>query len=288
MVFDHSCAISWVGNKLELSYSRSGRSKRSNPKTTSHIIDYEKEITLVKYFVPPDGNDPLEDSDKASCDDDTDQTCFIALCVSKSGANSLMSISNKYKPDANNNDDGKKYIVAEFRSDVAWQDFVENAPKSFKPYFADSKLSPCHTALYTKSLTDHSKKQVSSSQRSPGSSGRSGSLAKMNEHDVLVVYPFGAKMSDIEATSEGLRELSGASLIDNGRSNEIGDPSNTTSEAEGSGDGSDAIEDNKPSRAHCLTVRVGDYDRLEAGEFLNDTLIDVFLQWYVWLRFYQC
>ena len=35
----------------------------------------------------------------------------------------------------------------------------------------------------------------------------------------------------------------------------------------------------KKPRAHFLTVRQEDFDRLEVGEFLNDTLIDFWMQW---------
>jgi hypothetical protein len=49
----------------------------------------------------------------------------------------------------------------------------------------------------------------------------------------------------------------------------------------GSDKGEVDAETKTRGRAHFLTVRVEDYERLEPGEFLNDTLIDFWMQWYV-------
>jgi Ulp1 family protease len=38
-------------------------------------------------------------------------------------------------------------------------------------------------------------------------------------------------------------------------------------------------EPEKKTRAHFLTIRQEDFDRLDDGEFLNDTLIDFWMQW---------
>jgi len=32
-------------------------------------------------------------------------------------------------------------------------------------------------------------------------------------------------------------------------------------------------------RAHHVTVRDGDYERLSPGQFLNDTLVDLWMRW---------
>ncbi len=48
---------------------------------------------------------------------------------------------------------------------------------------------------------------------------------------------------------------------------------------EKSGDDKDESAGKTKSRAHFLTIRDEDYDRLEPGEFLNDTLIDFWFQW---------
>jgi hypothetical protein len=41
----------------------------------------------------------------------------------------------------------------------------------------------------------------------------------------------------------------------------------------------DKVELRKKTRAHFLTIRQEDFDRLDEGEFLNDTLIDFWMQW---------
>jgi Ulp1 family protease len=129
---------------------------------------------------------------------------------------------------------------------------------------------------------------------SPTSRTKQGFLEGKKEEDILLVYPFDGDEQLIEKAAEGLDEAS------------RGDPYNADSVSErvmveateidttdpkvsdagkvssgGSDKGEADPETNTRGRAHFITVRVEDYERLEPGEFLNDTLIDFWMQWYV-------
>jgi Ulp1 family protease len=53
-----------------------------------------------------------------------------------------------------------------------------------------------------------------------------------------------------------------------------------TSTKETDGSLQDSTKTNGLGRTHYLSITREDYQRLEPGEFLNDTLIDFFMKWY--------
>lgn len=98
-------------------------------------------------------------------------------------------------------------------------------------------------------------------------------LEKGNE--ILFVFPFGADVEKIDAAGRGLHEasigcglFSGESVLAFQANSCNGDDEETSDES-----------GNTTSRGHYLTIRQVDRDRLAVGEFLNDTLIDFWMQW---------
>jgi hypothetical protein len=147
---------------------------------------------------------------------------------------------------------------------------------------------------------------------------RRGNNTKNNNSDskeILLVFPFDADEGNIDAAAEsltevnrvieqadvtrkiGLAETSGSSY--NGRPagkprinanatirETLLDHSKEQSSSSDSDAGIEAMveagitdEAKKKVRAHYLTIRREDTDRLEPGEFLNDTLIDFWMEW---------
>ena len=90
-------------------------------------------------------------------------------------------------------------------------------------------------------------------------------LRGREEEDVVLVYPFAGDKTLIERASSGLDVLD-----DFGRDSDSEKLPSDQAEKEESGG----------SRGHTLTISVGDCKRLAPGTFLNDTLIDFFMQWY--------
>lgn len=90
-------------------------------------------------------------------------------------------------------------------------------------------------------------------------------LRGREEEDVVLVYPFAGDKTSIERASSGLEVLGNF-----GRDSDSELVLLDQAEKEESGG----------SRGHTLTISVGDCKRLAPGTFLNDTLIDFFMQWY--------
>jgi hypothetical protein len=91
---------------------------------------------------------------------------------------------------------------------------------------------------------------------------RTGFLAGRGSNDILLVYPFNGDKTMIENASVGLKEAAS-----NPNCNVVNESQQGTV-VEGS------------SRAHYLTICVSDFERLEyETEYLNDTLIDFWMQW---------
>ena len=84
------------------------------------------------------------------------------------------------------------------------------------------------------------------------------------DDSVLLVYPFAGDASLMETAADGLNELSAF------RHSKSDLPVKGKSDTE---------EESGGSRSHYLTISVGDCRRLDPGVYLNDTLIDFFMQW---------
>jgi hypothetical protein len=93
------------------------------------------------------------------------------------------------------------------------------------------------------------------------------------DHDgfILLVYPFAGDRNQIEAAAHSLNEASGINHLaaDTGRCPE--------SEASGIDNRTGATKENR--RGHKVVVMVKDCKRLEPEEWLNDSLIDFWMQW---------
>jgi hypothetical protein len=109
-----------------------------------------------------------------------------------------------------------------------------------------------------------------------------------------LVYPFDGDPAQIDAAAEGLREASGRILTnsDNLSSDDDvvyleGCASKLSAESNGDTNGDEASSDVEKAevkvkvRQTYVTIRVKDYERLDPEEWLNDSLVDFWMQWYV-------
>jgi Ulp1 family protease len=101
---------------------------------------------------------------------------------------------------------------------------------------------------------------------------------------VYLVFPFGS--AEVDTAGDGLNELGSASMFKS--VDAFGRDTNTGSKIyDGEeGMGLNSSHDDKAgsskkfnSRTHFLTIDENDYKRLQPGEYLNDTLVDFFMQW---------
>jgi hypothetical protein len=273
-VFRHDCKITVPSDGImELSYK-----VKDDRKT--HTIKLE-EMKEVKYFCQADENGDLS----KKTDEEVEPLTFISMRVTKTKDNGLDAYSNVYKPSEQNQVEERRHVVVEFRSDAECDSFLESI-REFPTWIAyfdvASHLEPSVTERYSMSLVNDSKKEAKRRSRKVGLHQRSGFLAGRKDDEVLVCYPFPADSEELDAAANGLGELSGASLHGSEENSDSREDSNSTSPGQAkasSGGADDEAAAEKRRRAHYLEIRVEDFERLEPGEFLNDTLIDFFMQW---------
>ena len=231
----------------------------------SHSISVAEDVTLTTFFAHADAAENQEDSEKAT---------FIALKVTKTKQNFLMYYSNVYKPEED--DVEKGYLVIELRSDEDFKLLCMQARKACPGLatFLESstELGSSEIEKYSAALIKATKAAEKKRRRVSGGLRREGFLAGKNSEDLLLTFPFPMEKEKLDEAAAGLKELSGASLTDDD------DVQIVDNDAVAAGDGGTA-DTEKKSRSHFLEIRVEDFDRLEPGEFLNDTLIDFFMQW---------
>ena len=140
----------------------------------------------------------------------------------------------------------------------------------------DSKIPFCDLAKYTGALQEENRKERER-RRSVGRRTRSKKYLekKDGENELLLCYPFAADEATLADAACGLTELDGdllgvkpprdvEALVDDGAAH------NCSDKAGGAGGG---------GRAHYVTIRQEDKDRLHPGQFLNDSLVDFWMRW---------
>jgi hypothetical protein len=251
--------------------------------------------TLNKDFEHIIGFDDVEEIKYAQMStslDDTEELSLLFMRVKPTGKNNLKSAAGSYLQDGREEDSAKKFIVLDLRNEEGLGQLRK--VKFFNRFFDNNsnKLQDECVEQYATTLLERIKQEVDSRRKSVGSpqSTRSKSKTKRGTkssdkpNDVLVVFPFGAKEEVIDAAGESLHEAS----IGCSWNMEDGILSCTAEPDSDEHDESNDETENTSSRAHYLTVRHEDRDRLEVGEFLNDTLIDFWMQWYVWTSSALC
>ena len=106
-------------------------------------------------------------------------------------------------------------------------------------------------------------------------------IDKKKDEENILTFPFGGDKAEIDQAARGLDYLGKLpDTVDTGSASD-GEASDTDGGGTGKAGGGQGTAGKLQGRAHFVTVRAGDYRRLDPGEFLNDTLIDFFIQWQV-------
>jgi hypothetical protein len=300
-VFSKECAIQFYrttkGAVIELSAEK-----------MKHVINLEDETLLeMKYFVSND------DEDQAGATiaidfDESEQMTFLAIKVKPNEKNDLTRYPNLYQPENSDCGDDKRYIAIEFRHESEFLDLLKDMKKdeSVGGFVFDSSslLTAAEAEVYGKSLFQAARKERADRESnvcSPRLRRKRKKRRGSASNEVMLVFPFGADKDAIEEAAKDCKEacridpvvsdlgtvaFGGAGLESNGKEVTTSAPEETDSTSDDDDDKDDSTGTTK-SRAHFLTIREEDYDRLHPGEFLNDTLIDFWFQWYVTLWLIQ-
>jgi hypothetical protein len=306
-VFRFACEVTFVfkNSYLEVRYKKghrhsarnNGRSSSIDDKVVTHTIDLAEDLEELKFYLHKCDAE-FEETDI----DDCEVTHFLAMCVKKSWKNSLDSFTNSYSPEGDVL--GKKYLVIEFRSENEFNGMRQAMLKdrTIAAFFSDeSRLNADQAKKYCKALTDDStaEKMLRVSISSP-SKAKLGILAGKGEHEVLLVYPFGADAKVIDNAAIGLHEL-GCVLAAESSSSTSADiteeesdrkakteacqadavkpDSSSEKENEAEDQNGKAKDDPGDESRAVLEFSVATFERLEPGVYLNDTLIDFWCQW---------
>jgi hypothetical protein len=185
---------------------------------------------------------------------------LVALHMKATIQNGLEKFRRHLAPD--NENPNMRYLVLELRDKDDWKRI--GGLLSRLPFNVDQIVAPPKKKIrkYAGSLLADNRNRRRTTKRNAFLDGRPSDYA-------LLVYPFGGDPTEIEKAADGLTEAAGAMKI--GEAVTLATPS----ECEDDGDGKSR------HRAHFVTITVEDYDRLDPGEWLNDSLVDLWMQWYV-------
>lgn len=253
-VFDTEC-------KIELQPSGVLRiTGKTNKLRSNCSVNIDFEHDNMHYF----GNHLQKD------DNDSPVGSFIALKVEPTTANKLKTYRNAYQ--TGSGDAMKMYLVIEFESSKSADDLLdmmELIPNCSR-YSDESEIGPTDAPGYCIALKAASKK----GKRRYGATKVTDTFVDGRPEDaVLLVYPFDGDTAAMEKAANGLEEASDTLYATNETTESSGDISSELS-------GLNDVTGNKAElRKHFLSIQVRDFERLCPGEFLNDTLIDFWIQW---------
>jgi hypothetical protein len=280
-VFYSECRIAAQASALELFFRKPPRGRNSSQgEQVEHCISLNKELLDgIKYYCGEVNEDAL--------DGEVEQLSFLALLVEKTETNQLKKYSNWYKPIEAEEGNPTRFVLVEFRSDNDLLQLVEHM--SAIGIQVDA-LDAARANKCSKLLLDDSRMDRQRRLRSIGSLVsriNDAFLTGRKQSDILVIYPFDETAALIETAADGLDEVRGVP-----RDNASTDHSNGGAALVPAADsGQESTEDSKDkenimvkgkgqNRSH-FTIAVSDYERLGPEEFLNDTLIDFWMRWYV-------
>jgi Ulp1 family protease len=109
-------------------------------------------------------------------------------------------------------------------------------------------------------------------------------ISNRRSDEILVVYPFGVDKNKTEAAADGLKELSWSEKF-KGENQDSVEPKNDNKMDSATSTSSNESSENllttvqSGQRSHFIEIRVEDYEKLATGQWLNDSLVDMWMQW---------
>ena len=238
------------------------KSKHRNPLYIAQIDFPRDECKLFRYFLTDD------------CDD-SPVGSFVALKVKPTKDNNLSQYHNAYQ--MNSGEDLKSYVVVEFHSSKDLEemmDMMADLP-AWAPFTENSELDPAEKSAFCVALS-----AARGKQRRGTAKVTDAFVDNRDEDTVLLVYPFAGDTLAMENAAEGLPEASGTLFATGETEATEMEPTDRDGDISSEPSGSDgAVVVKTEHRRHFLTIQVRDFERLCPGEFLNDTLIDFWIQW---------
>lgn len=284
LVSSSGCRLTFNPSLEELTLSFQRRPKRN----TRSLFSSERKIETAHFRLSEDSLKAFKLFRKAEIytDEDSADFNFVAIQIDpKSNENNLDTYPNHYKPyrEASLK---TQYIVLEFRTDDDFEDFCKVMETTLANIFPPGIIEHNETDLFAQALIDDSRKVASSRI---AQENHSEFVQGRDSEAVLLVYPFAGDPKQIEAAAQGLQEPSGKLSTKSGYISDSSDDEQDTIDQDISGKPMPSSKDFNEEKAvakvkvrqHYVTIRVKDYERLHPEEWLNDSLVDFWMQWYV-------
>jgi hypothetical protein len=212
-----------------------------------------------------------ETTPKSSPNEKCSQPCYLIMRISPTRENKLAIYSNKYLTDENYPPDKvasqqelkKRFVVAEVHDRFAFLNLLD--------FMKQNEM--LHSLLIGGKITlDLVQEKIMCLQPKPVKQVKTPVASKYKHDDIILVFPFHAKDSELSCASEKLIEADGKLTLSESatffaKESEDNDPKPGHPQSQ------------RAAKVHTVTIRGEDYDRLCPYEFLNDTLIDFWISW---------
>jgi len=292
-VFDIDCRLAFffVTQRLKISFEiQPGKRRTRNSGSGSRKASFTLksfDANEIKYHLAKETEPGAADRDD---DDALAGMSFIAISGSFS-SNGVCSLDTGGLDSEAGTVSRQQCIVVQalLKNDLIRfiDDMRSSSEDAWKVFFTDSKISlPGDAMNIAKSLLQQPSPAEANMLRQRTAEADACVRNKDDDY-TLLVYPFAGKRERIEAAAADLEELSGLPDPyddDIPFANQEGTSSDDDAAAAAAGNNGDQQLGKRRARSHFLTIRAGDFLRLDDGEYLNDTLIDFWMQWYVYLR----
>jgi hypothetical protein len=269
-VFHDNCTIQLLADgHLELLFQETPtRPTRNSGAFAPYLhldLELQTDLQSVKCYVSKDEN-------VGRGDDGTGHGSFICFSVMKRALKCVREMAWDFKPDDS--------IVVEFHFGNDLVEFSGGLEKLdyMRPYLLPNEcdLDGTTAKAFCKALlkdNDTARKTCwKSVARTPRFTPEF--LSGKEDDEVILVYPFGCDKVQLDNAASDLNELNHFRV----------EPALSHQSME-----IDRPEEEASVRTHYLTISAGDCKRLAPAEYLNDTLIDFWMRWYVlraflWIR----
>lgn len=154
---------------------------------------------------------------------------------------------------------------------------MKNNP-TLEPFLRCDPIEFYHLKEYTAALIEDTEKENINRRRSTRLS-RANAKKKSNTSDKpILVFPFKAGDDEFFTAASTLKELNlarGQTIVESERPS-IQPQDSDLNEAQAENE-NERVKGS--ARTHYITIREDDMERLEPGEFLNDSLVDFWMKW---------
>ena len=259
---------------IQINYTKKGDFEKK-----VHKITVDKDIKVMKYHImPTDKSEEMESRNDDSIEDEKKEPVgtsqksarsqkdkcprvdnFLAFHIHPNKENQLGQLPNSYQPDGEN--DLKRFFTIEFHNSNDLKtllDLMKNIGL-FNAMIMSGQIPSDEKHKYILPFTKEDKKQAKAIRT------RCSYLRSVGWDEVVLQFPFEATYTELDDAAQGLTEANGLLSEDEEQRHEA--------------DNINMNENFQNVWKHSHIVRGEDYERLKPGEWLNDTLIDLWMTW---------